>query len=258
MEKVKKFVALPLGLFIMKLTPLSLYRDPWRYLSNFRLDFWQKMGYFSRNLLGSAAYIFLIALLFLFVFTKRNAAELFKKPALKAMGIVFVAELAIKLLLDDVIMPLMNHPALEAAKQGAKMGEWYYVARQLPSFIVGFAVIYFTLRLLIKPLNLRFSFHKTAFFITFFICVAISTLETYGWLQLTNALKVSNDLTLVTVGTIPISMNMFNSAFTVVSAIIITLLDLAIFLFVNRCVKQDLVESASAEIFPPNDNKSHT
>jgi hypothetical protein len=255
MEKVKKFIVLPLGLFIMKLTPLSFYRDPWRYLSNFRLDFWQKLGYFFLNLLGSAAYIFLLALLFLIVFTKINAAELFKKPALKAMGIVFAAELAIKLLLDDVIMPLLNRTELEAAKQGAEMNEWYYVAKQLPSFIVGFAVIYFTLRLLIKPLNLHFSFHKTAFFITLLICVAVSTLEIYGLLQLTNALKVSNDLTSVTIQAFNMSMNVFDAAINVAGGIIFVLLDSTIFALVNWCVKQNSMKSAPAENYPPIDDK---
>jgi len=111
MERMKKCIVLPLGLFAINLA-LSLYRNPWSSLSNVRLDFWQKAGYFLRGMLGSAAYIFLIALLFVFVFTKANAVELFKKPALKAMGIVFVAELAIKLLLTGVIMPMLNRHSL--------------------------------------------------------------------------------------------------------------------------------------------------
>jgi hypothetical protein len=127
-EKVKKFVVLPVGLFIINLT-LSLYRDPWGYLSNYRLDFWQKSGYFLLNLFGSAAYIFLIAMLFLFAFTSNNFNELLKKPALKAMGIVLAAELAIKFLLTDVILPPMNRSALEAAKNGsgAWVNEWHPV-----------------------------------------------------------------------------------------------------------------------------------
>jgi len=245
MEKVKKFVVLPVGLFIMKLTPLSFYRDPWRYLSNFRLDFWQKLGYFFLNLLGSAAYIFLLALLFLIVFTKINAAELFKKPALKAMGLVFAAELAIKFFLDDVIMPLLNRAELEAARQGAVMNEWYYVAKQLPSFIVGFVVIYFTLRLLIKPLNLHFSFHKTAFWIVAFICIAAVTIYSFYtlWLIVTvNQINASgNGVFAVTVLGITIDGDLYNRVSLFCTGVVTVLVDWSIISFFGRCTEQNLV-----------------
>jgi len=245
MEKVKKFVVLPLGLFIGSLV-LSLHRNPWGYLRNFRLDFWQKTGYFLLNLFGSAAFILLIALLFVFVFTNRNIADLFKKPALKAMGIVFTAELIAKFFLTDVLMPLLNRNELEAAKKGIRMNEWYMViVHGLPSIIIGFAVVYFTLRLLIKPLNLSFSFHGTAFFLVLVLYLAIPTLESYGMVQLTNLFTVSDDLTLVTIRAInlTVGLNMFNAVLTVISAIIGTMIEEFVFFFFNRCIKQNQTEA---------------
>lgn len=246
MEKVKKFVVLPLGLFLMKLT-LGFYRDPWRYLTNVRLDFWQKLGYVLLNLLGSAAYIFLIALLFLFVFTKINAAELFKRPALKAMCIVFAAELAVKLLLENVIIPLMNHPSFEAAKNGLGMNEWYYVGRELPSFLVGFAVIYFTLRLLIKPLNLHFSFHKTAFWTVAFIWVAAVTLYFFYTLWLidtVNQVNASgNGVFAITVLGITIDGNLYNQISFFCTGVVTVLVDWSIISFFGRCAGQNQVKS---------------
>jgi len=245
MEKVKKFVVLPLGLFIGSLV-LSLHRNPWGYLRNFRLDFWQKTGYFLLNMFASAAFILLIALLFVFVFTNRNIADLFKKPALKAMGIVFTAELIAKFFLTDVLMPLLNRNELEAAKKGIRMNEWYMViVHGLPSIIIGFAVVYFTLRLLIKPLNLSFSFHGAAFFLVLVLYLTIPTLESYGMVQLTNLFTVSDDLTLVTIRAInlTVGLNMFNAVLTVISAVIGTMIEEFIFFFFNRCIEQNQPEA---------------
>jgi hypothetical protein len=215
-------------------------------LRNFRLDFWQKTGYFLLNLFGSTAFILLIALLFVFVFTNRNIVDLFKKPALKAMGIVFTAELIAKLLLTDVLMPLLNRPALEAAKNGIRMNDWYAViVNGLPSIIVSFGVVYFTLRLLIKPLNLSFSFHGAAFFLILFLYLAIPILESYGMLQFVNHLNVSNDVTLETVRVfnLTVGLNVFNAVWAVVSAIIVTLQDAIIFIFMGHCTKQNHMEA---------------
>jgi len=245
MEKVKKFVVLPLGLFIGSLV-LSLHRNPWGYLRNFRLDFWQKTGYFLLNLFGSAAFILLIALLFVFVFTNRNIADLFKKPALKAMGIVFTAELIAKFLLTDVLMPLLNRNELEAAKKGIRMNEWYMViVHGLPSIIVSFGVVYFTLRLLIKPLNLSFSFHGASFFLVLFLNLAIPILESYGTLQFVNHLNASNDVTLETVRVfnLTVGLNVFNAVWAVVAAIIVAIIEGFIFFFFNRCIKQNQTEA---------------
>jgi len=245
MEKVKKFVVLPLGLFIGSLV-LGLHRNPWGYLRNFRLDFWQKTGYFFLNLFGSAAFILLIAMLFVFVFTNRNIADLFKKPALKAMGIVFAAELTAKFLLTAVLMPSLNRTELEAAKNGIRMNEWYMVfVHGLPTIIVGFGVVYFTLRLLIKPLNLSFSFHGAAFYLILILNLSIPILESYGTLQFVNHINASGGATLETVQVfnLTVGLNVFNAVLTVISAIIGTMIEALIFFFFNRCIKQNQTEA---------------
>lgn len=261
-DKVKKFVVLPVGLLIIHLLMSRVGSNLLGYWTNFRLDFWQKLGYSLLSLFGHAAYIFWLALLFVIVFTKNDVRELLKKPALKAMKIVFFAELIFNFLRYGVLIPLINRPALEAVKHGIQMNEWYSVIFNglLPT-VVGFAVVYFTLRLLIKPLNLSFSFHKTAFFLLFFLCIAVSVLENYGLLQFVNYLNVSGGVILETVrvfGTM-MTMDQFNAILSISGGLIITLLDVMIFAFINHCTKENAIESPfDATPAPMDESNMHS
>ena len=115
----------------------------------------------------------------------------------------------------------------------------------LPSSIVGFAVVYFTLRLLVRPLNYSFSFRKIAFILTLFVYVSICTLETYGFILLGDYLNAGNiTLDTVRISGATVSMNEFNVLFTIVGGIVIMLLDIMIFVFVHRCTRQNPMESA--------------
>lgn len=245
MEKVKKFVVFPIGLFAVNLL-FGLIRNPWRYLRVFSMNFWQGLGLFTLNLFGSAAFIFSIALLFTFVFTKVNVAELFQKQSLKAMGIVFFAELLIKFLSDVIVYPRISQWEMsELAEKTWLQDGWYAVFTGLSSWIVGFAVIYFTLRLLMKPLNLSFSFCKGWFFMVLLISAAISAMTSYGSLQFANYLNETDNATLVTIRIFnsTLSMDVFNALFAIVSGLIITLQDALIFLFFSHCTKQNQKES---------------
>ena len=249
MEKMKKFVVFPIGLFAVHLL-FELIRNPWRYLRVFSMNFWQGLGFFTLNLFGSAAFIFSIALLFTFVFTKINVTELMKKPALKAMGIVFFAELMIKCLLDTIVMPLINRQELSEIQQGTWQGNgWHAVILVLSSWIVGFAVIYFTLRLLMKELKLPFQFLKGWFLMVLFVSAAISALTSYGSLQFVNYLNQTDSVTLETMRIFnsTVNVNVLNNVWNTVSALITTLQDALIYLFFNRCTKQSQVEFASGE-----------
>lgn len=249
MEKVKKFVVFPIGLFAINVI-LSFSRDPWRFWNVFSVDFWKWAGLFLRNLFGSAAYIFAIALLFLFVFTKANVMELFKKQALKAMGIVLFAELLIKFLLDTIIMPLINRQELSEIMKGAGAENgWHAVILVLSSWIVGFGVIYFTLRLLIKSLGLPFSFQKRLFFLVLFINIAISAMGYYGSFQFANHLIESSGATMDTVRifNMTVSLNVLNAVSIAFSALVVTLQDALIYLFFSRCTKQNHMESPLVE-----------
>jgi hypothetical protein len=243
MDRIKRFVVLPLGLLIINLA-LSLYRNPWRSFFNYRLDFWQKFGYFLRGLSACAVYIFLIGLLFTFVFTRVRVLELFKKHALKAMGTVLAAELAARLL-ADVLSRLFNDAALEAIKRGAEWIWWYSVFLSLPERAIHIAVLYFTLRLLMKPLNLSFTLRKRALFDTLFIYVSVNILSLYLMMRLTEYLNKAGTFTMTSVSLFGAVMNIdgFNALIMFSSGLVSVLLDLLIFKYFRRCSK-DSVEAA--------------
>ena len=241
MEKLKKFIIFPIGLFAVNVI-LSFSRDPWRFWNVFPVDFWKWAGLFLCNLIGSATYIFAIALLFLFVFTKANVMELFKRPALKAMGIVLFAELVIKFLLDTIVMPLVDRQAFSEINKGTGLAMGLHaVLLVLSSWIIGFCVIYFTIRLLIKSLGLPFLFQKRLFFLVLFIFVAISAMNYYGSLQSVNQLIKFSDATMDTVRifNMTVSLNVLNTVSIAFSALVVTLQDALIYLFFNRCIKQN-------------------
>jgi hypothetical protein len=239
MEKIKRFVILPLGLLIINLV-LAFYRNPWRSLFNYQLDFWQKTGYFLRGLSGCAAYIFLIALLFTFVFTRVRVSELFKKPALKTMGIVLAAELAARLL-TEIIMQLTNRSVLEAVKHGTEMTWWYSVYMSLPGLLIRIAVLYFTLRLLLKPLNLDFTLRKLALFNTVFIYVSVDLLSLFLMMRLIEYLNKTGDFPMASINLLgmAVSMDMSSALFTVVPTLVVVFLDLLIFEYFRRCIKDN-------------------
>lgn len=243
MDKMKRFVVLPFGLLIINLA-LGFYRDPWRSLSSYRLDFWQKIGYFLRGLSACAAYILLIALLFTFVFTRARVSDLFKKPALKAMGIVFAAELAARLF-TDILSQLISHAALEAVKRGAELTWWYSALMSLPERVIHIAVLYFTLRLLLKPLNLGFTLRKRALFNTLFIYVSVNILGLYLMMKLTEYSNKAGAFTMTSVHLfgMAVSMDGFNALIMFGSGLVSVLLDLLVFEYFRRCI-MDSEESA--------------
>ncbi len=237
MDKMKRFAVLPLGLLIINLA-LSLYRNPWLPFFSYRLDFWQKAGYFLRGLSACAAYILLIALLFTFVFTHVRVLDLFKKSALKAMGIVLAAELAARLL-ADILSQLISHAALEAVKRGAELIWWYSVFMSLPERVIHIAVLYFTLRLLLKPLNLSFTLRKRALFDTLFIYVSVNILSLYLMMRLTEYLNKAGTFTMTSVSLFGAVMNIdgFNALIMFSSGLVSVLLDLLVFEYFRRCMK---------------------
>lgn len=243
MDKMKRFVVLPLGLLIINLA-LSLYRNPWWSFFSYRLDFWQKIGYFLRGLSACAVNIFLISLLFTFVFTRVQVSELFKKPALKAMGIVLTVELAARLLME-IVMKQINRFSLDAVKRGAEMIWWRAVCISLPGWVIHIAVIYFTLWLLLKPLNLGFTLRKRALFNTLFIYVSVNILSLYLMMRLAEYLNKAGTFTMTSVSLFGMTMGMdgFNALIMFGSGLISVLLDLLVFEYINRCIK-DSKESA--------------
>jgi hypothetical protein len=236
MDKMKRFVVLPFGLLIINLA-LGFYRDPWRSLSSYRLDFWQKIGYFLRGLSACAVNILLIALLFVFVFTQARVSELFKRPALKAMGIVLAAELAVKLV-SDILMKMYSRSALEAVKSGIEPGEWYSVPISLLTSLIHFAVLYFTLRLLLKPLNLSFTLRRWALFDTLVLYVFVSAMNSCFIVWMTEYLNKAGAFTMTSVHLfgMAVSMDGFNALITFGSGLISVLLDLLIFEYFRRCI----------------------
>jgi hypothetical protein len=235
-EKIKRFVVLPLGLFIINLV-LALYRNPWSSFFSNRLDFWQKTGYFLRGLSACALYIFLIALLFTFVFTRVRVSELFKKPALKVMGIVFVVELMARPL-TDIIMQQIDRSTLEAAKRGVNLGGWYSIPISLVMPLIHFAVLYLTLRLLLKPLKLDFTARKPVLF---------GTLLIYTFIVLINSSFVTWLIKYLYTGSftmlgVPVRIDGLTAFLLVCSVLISMVLDLLIFEYFRWCLK-DSVET---------------
>lgn len=237
MLKVKKFIILPVGLLALNYF-LGFYRDPWR------IFFWQtliqkKVFFLFRNLLGCAAYIFLIAFLFVYVFTNENLKVLLKKSTLKILGIVFAVELILRLILNVLDKMMQDRYFLEAAKHGVKPPEWYSTSIILSLSIIHFVVLYLTLQLLIKSLNLGFVFRKWAFFDMAVFYLAVSYLNNHIILSLFDYLEKSKSFTLttVTVSGRTMSLDTFNILTQGGQELVILFLDLLIFEYINRCIK---------------------
>lgn len=237
MLKVKKFLILPVGLFTLNYF-LGFYRNPWRIFC-MRILPQQKAVFICRNLLGCAAYIFLIAFLFVYIFTDKNLKVLLKKSTLKILGIVFAVELMLRLILNVLDKMMQDRYFLEAAKHGVKPPEWYSTSIILSLSIIHFTVLYLTLRLLVKSLGLGFVFRKWAFFDMTVFCFAVNYLNNHIMLGLYDYLEKAKSFTLttVTVSGRTMSLDAFNILMLVGQDLVIMFLDLLVFEYINRCIK---------------------
>lgn len=247
MRKVKKFIILPLGLLASNFF-LCFYMDPWRIF--FMQIFAQKKVFFIfRNLLGCAAYIFLIAFLFVCIFTNNPIKALFKKDTLKMLGIVFATELALRMVSDLLNKSMQDHYFLEVSQHGAvPSNEWYTASVILSGSVIHFAVIYLTLRLLIKSLNLGFVFRRWAFFDLVVLWAAVNYLNSHMMLCLEDYLIMAGNVTMtsVSISGLTMSMDAFNVLTLLGTAFVAMFMDLLIFEYINRCMK-DWSESVPVE-----------
>lgn len=236
MDKVKKFVILPVSLLLLELFLLFNYASVYwfQYLPSY---FWNAIPHILLSMLAVLLFVCGITVLYIWVFDAVSLKSLLNQSTAKAIGLAFAIDYLIILLveptLSSLLVPLYN----------SNTTPWLYVLfNALILTVKLFFVIFLTLWLALKPLHGRFSFRAKAFLVTALVCLLINVLFVFTNVQITNAI-LSNFQTGDT-GNSAISYlsslaktNAYSKWLNIAKAIVFVIQDVIILFYINDCIK---------------------
>lgn len=242
MDKVKKFVILPISLLLLELLlqfnntnmNLCLY-----LFQDLQFNFGRFMPRILLSFLVVLLFVCSFTVLFLWVFTNTSPKILLNPSAAKAAILAFAINYLIILLVEPKLYSLLSNLFYRD-----DTAPWLFIfSVSLIMTLKSFFVIAMILWLILKPLRGKFKFRTKTFFIAALGCVLLNMLFNYANFQITNALLANLKPNAAESGTMNYYLNLlvytdkYKNLLKIANTIVYVIQDIIVLAFINSCIK---------------------